>query len=222
MPTIKYLEWRKCGLLSDESFEEHSGGTYLMIYEGNPKRIFYVGKADDFGGRWKYHRTTLLRDHASTFWRVMVNEDIYDLMAYKDSPTLNMQAYYEEQAAKSRLWGATKEYGLNGCNHSDTWTEDWEKAAKLFAKNIRLWACPTTDLQQDMKYFLETQIQQAIGNYFSLGYYPNDDSQNWLGDQPRRGRKELRDYIFCFKSLPDVDVVSQHILLNMNRYLNCF
>ena len=77
--------WDYCGRLSEPDDRE-DGGTYLFIFEGDPKRIIYVGEADVFKNRWEKH-LSCFKQGARAIWRVTTREDVYKLMAFDDHYT---------------------------------------------------------------------------------------------------------------------------------------
>jgi len=225
MKTITGLEWKRCGTLAKPD-PEQSRGTFLMVYEGRVKRVFYVGTSmRSFTNRWKDYKGTL-NEGLFTFWRGIETGDIYNLMSSGGRRGAEMVAHFMSQAQcqPSKLWGAACDSKIrtntrsNAFNSNDLWSTEWrEYAANVFMPRLALWACPLPDA--DDAGFLATQIQQALGTRFDLGWYKlvtdGMPPQNWLGKQERRGSPNLGDYRFEFNSMPDIDEESQTVLSNL-------
>jgi hypothetical protein len=226
MKTIAGLEWKRCGTLANPT-KEQNHGTYLLVYDGQPKRVFYAGTATSlsFIDRWNQHKQAL-REGLFTLWRDIEPGDIYELMRSGGLRGAEMETHFKSQAQPPRpkLWGAAIDNrtrtntGRNYFNQADLWSTEWrEYAVNIFAPRISLWACVLDDV--DLAKLLETQIQRALGAKFDLGYYSARTPQNWLGHQEKPGCPDLKDYRFEFKSLPDVDEESKKVLMNLPAYL---
>ncbi len=73
--------WRDAGRLAKLE-TDFSGGVYLFVHEGPPRRIIYVGTAKQSSGftrRWCQH-LSLFAEGGRTVWRPRDETDVYTLM----------------------------------------------------------------------------------------------------------------------------------------------
>ena len=133
--------WKFKGTL-DNCLSSTEKGVYILIFNGSPKRIVYVGTTNNFSRRIEEHRTGYLRGNR-TIWRVSLNEDIYELMSYQGNYSKARKfEYYALLAGKRKLWAQTTVESEKPTNHlykGDNFDIYWKKyVSDFYIKNLEV------------------------------------------------------------------------------------
>ena len=224
MQTIP-IEWKYQGCLSDD-LKNDRNGTYVFIYNGPIRRIFYVGTATrrSFSTRWAEHRGHYL-DGLYTLWRIPKHEDIYEYMSCGIKTGNNMRDYYREQANRNPpiMWGGSQidiQPRVNDLNDTDLWSDTWRADACEFVKRLEVWACVLDN--EKISLLLESQLIYTLKTHFLIGYtdfklFKRCSRSSSLLGQQQDGLGQLNGLEFEFKSFPDCDENTHSVLRGMKE-----
>lgn len=177
METYK-TTWREAGRLSRLE-TDFSGGVYLFVHDGPPRRIIYVGTAKRSSGftrRWCEH-LSLSDIGGRTVWRTSEATDVYTLMTAAPGD-------YEACCNESLVWmpsnskvnGFFEPYYPGSPGYEEAW-RPW--VLSQYLGQVSVWRC---SLPSDaLSHVLESQIQVSIASRFRIGYYIKSGLQSWLG-----------------------------------------
>ena len=195
-------------------------GVYIFVYHGIKKRIIYAGTAaslDGFTGRWCEH-LKLFNIGGRAVWRPDKNEDVYNLMSFKDGKKPD----YCLLCHKGKIWVNSNKKNDEGFYDScydigKSFKENWrDYVINEYLDRISVWRCNIKDPY--VAKILESKIQMSLGKYFNLTFY-NTRPQNWLGKMEIRDIQQLSKYTFSFNNLPEVDLSTADVLKNLQDYL---
>lgn len=178
MTTPAVIEWS--GPFNFNKIEENYGtlrgqkGVYLWIYEGNPKRVVYVGTGTGEDGIFRrlcIEKAELLCGKHYCF-KGDSYLDPYEVYLRKDYSEINElvkkgKFYYPESNIKEAEYFSTEDF-LDYLNKLLVYTAD---LSKLFDM-VRI---------DDVSKTLETQIQTFLLASNDIGYYRKWGFQSWLG-----------------------------------------
>lgn len=192
------------------------GGVYLLVYNGIRNRIIYVGTTINFENRWYEHSEGMRRGNRPV-WRVKPTEDIYELISHKGFG--NHFNYYHKLANDNLLWASTTLLKLKQCNdlnEDDHFNDNWyEYVCNHYMPNIHLWGCRMNE-RYEYATILESQIQRAFSNNFSIKSHINKSNMCWLG-KIEHTNPELFKLKFEFTKHPDIDEKSLVLLNNLTE-----
>jgi len=212
MSTSIKIEWKPFGSFSkieSQYSELKSGkGVYLWVYNGQPKRVVYVGTAigeDGFFGRLCTVRVQMLcRKHYCFKYDPLI--DAYEKYLTKNEEEIKKlvedgEFYYPDSNIVGANNFSTKDF-LEYQEGISIYTADLSKPDN--GKNI-----------ETNSKFLETQIQVFLLGTYNIRYYKRYGFQSWLGkvEKLRKSHfeedfKELLEYEFEF-SLPEIEELNR-------------
>ncbi|WP_224995502.1 GIY-YIG nuclease family protein [Cesiribacter sp. SM1] len=193
--------WELMGSLSSP-ISKAGGGVYLLVFKGTPKRVIYVGTTNNFNNRIDKHRRCML-EGKRTIWKADVRKDIYELMSHMDEK--NPYKYYASLAKRNLLWATTdinKTTPTNDLLKKDSYEENWKDFVhNQYIHAIEVWALETGYSDETNKR-IESQIQTALKNRYSIGSHIHNKGMCWLG------KIEYADDVFntsfTFSNAPDI------------------
>ena len=210
--SICQATWEDAGRLSMLE-TDFSGGVYLFIHEGPPRRVVYVGTAQQVSGftrRWCEH-LRLFKTGGRTLWRPKDTTDVYSLM------TLEPPAY-EACCRDALVWmpsgkrvhGTYQPYYEISPTYEDAW-QKWVLSAYL--PQIAVWRCRLLDGEHAL--ILESQIQLSFRSQFKIGYYRKLGVQSWLGHVHVSDAARRSSLRFAFETLPELEPDSRELLAHL-------
>ena len=137
--------------------------------------------------------------------------DVYSLLS--SPPEL-----YETHCNDMTVWmpsgkiknGYYKPYYSGVADYEQNW-KSWVLSEYL--DKISVWRCIIkNDTHANI---LESQIQIAFIEKFRIGYYTKLGNQSWLGRVEISDKKRRNSICFEFEDLPDVEVESKELLLDL-------
>lgn len=197
--------WRYGNTL-DKFSVDSSKGVYLLIFNGNPKRVIYVGTTNSFSRRMFQHKAAYLNGRR-TIWKISNSEDIYELMSCQGkSSKLVRYKYYYSLAKKGKLWAHTtleKDTVINDLNPLDDFENNWKDYTyNFFIKNIEVWTCEMND-DLERIIALESKIQKTLKSHFKIWSHIHKDGMSFLGKI--EFLDDLSKFEYKFLNFPDLD-----------------
>jgi hypothetical protein len=204
--------WRDAGRLAKLE-TDFSGGVYLFVHEGPPRRIIYVGTAKQSSGfsrRWCQH-LSLFAEGGRTVWRPRDETDVYKLMTIEPE-------HCEPYCRDLRIWmpgtGRQKGFFEPLFPDSPTYEEAWKPwVLSEYLSKVSVWRC--TLPCDKLSVILESKIQLGFRSRFDISYYRASGVQSWLGRVEITNTVKLASIGFRFAELPLVEDESQQLLAEL-------
>lgn len=206
--------WEYNGTLK-EIDSTNNMGVYLLIYNGTPKRIIYLGTTNSFNRRLYEHQEGMLTGKRAV-WRTSTDKDIYELMSFEGFSENGKYKYYAKLSKNNLLWAATnleKDFIENDLNNRDNYELNWKDyVCNKYIDNIEIWTCKIQESQERIIQ-LESQIQRAFKNNYKIGSHIHKNGMCWLGKIELLGN--IYNYHYEFSTYPDLDNDSTKLLRNL-------